>query len=241
MDPRVSCGSSNYLLFAIPACLLLMITFLPVLLLILYPFKPFRVCLAKCRLDLIGISIFVEKFHCCYRDGTDGGRDMRSFSGLYFLLRYLVCLTLVSDIPQLTTFFSLTPSFLFVVSAVLIALVKPYKKTYMNVLNTVLLLLLASVIQLSSQSDTLVEYIEVLVISSIPGLIHWIYVTFKIIFKLWKAVCFRKCVRVSHCENNFENANDTRGSEQSQLLAGTTSLTVVDVVSYGSTATHAVT
>ena len=217
MDPQVSCGSSNYLLFAIPACLLLMITFLPVLLLILYPFKPFRVCLAKCRLDLIGISIFVEKFHCCYRDGTDGGRDMRSFSGLYFLLRYLVCLTLVSDIPQLTTFFSLTPSFLFVVSAVLIALVKPYKKTYMNVLDTVLLLFLALLIQLLSSSNTLVEDIVVFAISLIPGLILWIYVTFKIILKLWKAMCFRKCVRVPQCENNFENANDKRGSEHCLL------------------------
>ena len=65
----------------------------------LIPFKPFRVCLAKRRLDLIGISILVGMFHCCYRDGTDGGRDTRSFSDLYFLLRYLVCLTLVSDIP----------------------------------------------------------------------------------------------------------------------------------------------
>ena len=238
LDSRIDCGSPKHLLFAIPASLSLIIALLPVLLLVLYPFKPFRVFLTKCRLDLIGISIFVDKFHCCYRDGTDGGRDMRSFSGLYFLMRYLVCLSLVSH--NLPIFSSLSiATFLYVASAVFIALIKPYKKTYMNVLDTVLLLFLALLIQLLSSSNTLVEDIVVFAISLIPGLILWIYVTFKIILKLWKAKCFRKCVRVPRCENNFENANDKRGSEQRPLLAGPTSLTIVDVSSYGSTATHA--
>ena len=31
----------------------------------------------------IKLNIFVEKFYTCYRDGLSGGRDMRSFSGLY--------------------------------------------------------------------------------------------------------------------------------------------------------------
>ena len=61
---------------------------LPILLLVLYPYKIFRSALSKCRLDWFALSIFVNKFQHCYRDGLDGGRDMRSFSGLYFLDSY---------------------------------------------------------------------------------------------------------------------------------------------------------
>ena len=63
---------------------------LPVLLLVLYPFKLFRRCLSKCKLDRLFVIIFVEKFHGCYSDGLDGGKDMRSFCGLYFLLVILL-------------------------------------------------------------------------------------------------------------------------------------------------------
>ena len=38
------------------------------------------------------MNIFVEKVHNCYRNGLDGGRDLRSFSGLYFFLRMAVFL-----------------------------------------------------------------------------------------------------------------------------------------------------
>ena len=56
-----------------------------VLLLVLYPIKKFRICMSKCKLDRLSVTAFVEKFHGCYKDGLDGGRDMRSFSGLYIL------------------------------------------------------------------------------------------------------------------------------------------------------------
>ena len=30
---------------------------------------------------------FVRKFNCCYKDGQDDGKDMRSFAGLYFIVQ----------------------------------------------------------------------------------------------------------------------------------------------------------
>ena len=36
--------------------------------------------------------MFVEKINGCYRDGLDGGRDMRSFSGFYLLVRMVMVL-----------------------------------------------------------------------------------------------------------------------------------------------------
>ena len=92
-DYSVAYGSINHLIFAIPAAILfsIYIILLP-LLLTLYPFKLFRSCLSKCRLDFISMNIFLEKVHSCYRNGLDGGRDLRSFSGLYFFLRMAVFL-----------------------------------------------------------------------------------------------------------------------------------------------------
>ena len=37
----------------------------------------------------LSLTAFTEKFYGCYRDGLDGGRDMRSFASFYFLLRYI--------------------------------------------------------------------------------------------------------------------------------------------------------
>ena len=65
---------------------------LPPILLICHPFKFFRSCLSKCHLDTIAVNTFVENFHGYYRNGLDGGRDMRSLSGFYFFMVVGMCL-----------------------------------------------------------------------------------------------------------------------------------------------------
>ena len=79
---------------------------LPPLLLTLYPIKRFRSILLKCRLNFVAIHIFTDKVYSCYRDGLDEGRDMRSFSGLYFFLRIAAYLCAL--------FSNITKSFLYI-------------------------------------------------------------------------------------------------------------------------------
>ena len=145
--------STHYFMLVIPASLLFLVySILPPLLLIFYPFKVFRSCLSKCRLDFITVNIFVEKINCCYKDGLDGRRDMRSFSGLYFFLRKAVYLTGLISYRMLNAatirkwsiaviWFPTGTLFLF--AALTIALVKPYRKVYMNYVDTLLLVNLA--------------------------------------------------------------------------------------------------
>ena len=162
------CGGTNHLSFAIPASFVGCLVFLLVLLLILYPFKYFRdFCFfSKCGfLNCTSVTIFVEKFHSCYRNGLDGGRDMRSFSGLYFGLRIVSTFYFVTYrfLPQWTY-----EAILFLSAAMLIALVQPYKKTHMNVLNSlsVLSLLAMNCLLLSTSSKySFIRGIEVLTIS----------------------------------------------------------------------------
>ena len=70
--------------------LALIIILLPAYLLGCYPIRLFQRFLSKLRLDnhCVFINIFVERFYSCYKDGLDGGRDMRSSAGFYFILRY---------------------------------------------------------------------------------------------------------------------------------------------------------
>ena len=113
--------------------------FLPLLLLVLYPFGKFRRILSKLHLDRLALMIFVERFHCCYKNGLDGRRDMRYFSGIYFFL--VIALSIAPQLLFYTLSFDrwLIRGTIFLVIALLIALCQPYKITYMNVCDTLLL------------------------------------------------------------------------------------------------------
>ena len=142
VDENVLYGSFEHLTFAIPAIFIFCVfNLLPTLLLIFYPLRVFRACLSKCRLDRIALNTFVEKFYGCYRDGLDGGRDMRSFAGFYFVVR--IMLFSADGIGDILMFSNNNPWFLrniiFISAVLLVGLCKPYKKMYMNVVDTLLL------------------------------------------------------------------------------------------------------
>ena len=142
VDQTVLYGSTEHLLFVIPAAILLFILCtLPTVFLILYPIGPFRVLFSKCRLDGVVINTFAEKFYSCYRTGIDGGRDMRSFAGLYFVTRFLLCLS--NTIASVLNISNNDPNFIrnivLAITALLVALCRPYKEPYMNTVDTILL------------------------------------------------------------------------------------------------------
>ena len=87
-------GKNYYFIFMTLFSVLLFVLFIliPAVLLLFYPIKIFRRLLLKCMHSrlLIFLNIFIEKFHCSYRDGLDGTKDARSFSGTYFLLRMII-------------------------------------------------------------------------------------------------------------------------------------------------------
>jgi hypothetical protein len=143
VDQTVLYGSTEHLLFVIPAVTLFFILgILPTLFLILYPIRPFRVLFSKCRLDGIVINTFVEKFYSCYRTGLDGGRDMRSFAGLYFVTRVLLFLCNVLagglQISENDPYFM--RNIILAITVLLIVVCRPYKETYMNKVDTILLI-----------------------------------------------------------------------------------------------------
>ena len=137
--------------------LILLCFIFPVFLLFFYPTKILRNLLSKCMSSriLIFLNTFMEKFQCCYRDGLDGTKDMRSFSGIYFLLRIIIYL---SEHISRATFKQdkyLTCGFVFSVTALLIALSRPYKKTYMNLVDSILLSHMATICYIIASTSLL--------------------------------------------------------------------------------------
>ena len=135
--------SNSFVIFMICFVTLLILLFFvfPVFLLFFYPTKILRSLLSKCMSSriLILLNTFMEKFQCCYRDGLDGTKDMRSFSGIYFLLRIIIYFAEIISRATLKQDKYLTCGFIFSVTALLVALSRPYKKTYMNIVDTLLL------------------------------------------------------------------------------------------------------
>ena len=138
-DASIRYLSKEHAPFAFFAALVLIVAgVLPALLMALYPIRTFRCLLLKCLKCTVGarsraaLNIFLERFYSCYRDGLDGGRDLRSFAALYLVLRMISFLWF--SLPFLTTLYGVT--------CVLVALVRPYKKTYMNNVDTFMLAVL---------------------------------------------------------------------------------------------------
>ena len=72
--------SDSFMIFMVCFSVLLILSFvaLPVFLLFFYLTKILRNLLSKCLSSrlLIFLNTFIEKFHCSYRDGLDGAKDI---------------------------------------------------------------------------------------------------------------------------------------------------------------------
>ena len=141
VDPSIEWFSTyNLPIVTISFFLFIVLILPPTLILALYPTKRFRYLLLKCSFSghtKAALNIFVEKFYSCYRDGLDGGRDMRGLASLYFVIRIVVYLLSISNR------FLIYNALLIGGTAVFIAVVRPYKETYMNVIDALILAALA--------------------------------------------------------------------------------------------------
>ena len=144
IDSSISFFSDEHIPFLVIAIFVLIgPVLLSALLLTLYPIKVVRSLFFMCHTGghaKAALNIFVEKFHSCYRDGLDGGKDMRSFAGFYFLLRALSMLVIAFLPPyaygETTWVFE---AIIFGGSSLLIATVRPYKKSHMNIIDALVL------------------------------------------------------------------------------------------------------
>ena len=122
------------------ACLalffLLIFTLMPMLLLFLYPCSCFQVCLNRTGCSCQPLHTFMDVFQGHYKNGTNGTRDLRFFSGLYLLPRGAVYASTVVAF-QISSY--AYTAVVMTALAVSIALAQPYKKQKHNIIDTILL------------------------------------------------------------------------------------------------------
>lgn len=208
LDPNIDCNTSrNQLLITIPVSVVLVFcVLLPSILFLFYSTRWFQACLTKCRLNgagLAALSIFMERYHSCCRDGLNGGRDMRIFAGFYFILRCLMCLYNNLELYKIPISFWTYQTILYSTAALIIATVKPYKKMHVNILETLLLALSAFVCQLLSQDHHRINTILLFVLLALPAggftLYNTLIITRRPILKIFNKIrCWKACTQCNH-------------------------------------------
>ena len=142
-DPTIKFFDSQHIPYAVFALFIIVVfVLLPPLLLLLYPTRLFRKCLNCCgfrRWDIL--QVVVDIFQGWYKDGTEGTQDFRAVSTLYFVLRIVL-----SSLYVMLLFRSYYPYGWYVVSVfhiflgVFFLIAKPYKKSWMNYIDGLLIL-----------------------------------------------------------------------------------------------------
>ena len=140
-DPSIQFFHKEHLPFAILSIIVLL-TFIavPPIVLIFYQATFFQKCLTQCKMNTQFLRTFVETFQGCYKDGTNGTRDCRYFAGLYFILRITVVLSFAT-VPLAI----IGSALLYWCTALLFALVQPYKVHLYNVVDAVIFALMGTI------------------------------------------------------------------------------------------------
>lgn len=210
-DPSVSHFQNEHIPLAICALVILLTTgILPALLVALYPVRIFRSCIFRWvnGNSRAALNIFLETFYSCYRDGLDGGRDMRSFAAFYLILRMLTFSWF--SLPYLTILFG--------ASCLLIALVRPYKRKYMNNGDVLILAFLTLFTYLShnykmsfqlQHAEHLIYLWSMAVIASLPLMV----VFSNILLQKCPTSTFRRFCFIKDEENSIR---DTQTSDDNQ-------------------------
>ena len=138
LAPAVPYFGTEHIPFAILAIVVLS-TFiaLPPLLLIAYPTITFQKMLGCLKIRWHTLHIFADVFQGCYKNRTDGKYDYRYFAAFYSILRIIILLVNVHNNPHKTGW-TLSTAVL-IIGSLLFALLRPYKKNWLNVLDSVLL------------------------------------------------------------------------------------------------------
>ena len=158
-DPSLLYFRQTHCIYSVVTLLLtFLLLFLPLLLLVLYPFRWFQRCLNHFHLRLLALHTFVDAFQGCYKDGTDGTRDCRYFAAMQISFRLIMVLAFITfKQPVPCLFFS---AIVLGVYITLFVIARPYKELVYNksdipMLMVLLLVIVSYVISLLTDFNSL--------------------------------------------------------------------------------------
>ena len=153
------------------------------------------------------LQAFLDEFHGCYRNGTDGGIDCRWFAGLYFLLRlslFIIYALTYSGYSQFTI-----QLLLFLFCSLLFVSLQPYRESWINQVDATIFLVMAG-ISATSMNNLFMSWIDepinitmfmIQYILILLPLIYCIVYCFILIYSKCKGNC--KLVRIRRKRQNL--------------------------------------
>ena len=134
--PAVEYFGREHLPFALLAIILSFLLFLlPMILLFVYPFHCFQQILNKLRINSLILRTFMDVFQGPFKDGTNGTKDYRYFSGFFFLLGLVLNLTFSQT---LSSFYYPMASIFLLIYLILHLVFQPYKQKIHNYITIVM-------------------------------------------------------------------------------------------------------
>ena len=184
-DGTVEYFGQEHLPFALLALVVLVVfNLFPLILLVLYPCQCFQRCLNYYNIRCQVLHTFMDVFHGCYKDGSNGTRDCRWFAALYLLLR-IASLVIVITFPS--TFVLCPLTLLFMIPVFLTAVFHPHKSPLYNFADIFLLLILISggvVLQSQSAAKERNALRTAKTLSTTIGFIPLLYFVIILLYKL---------------------------------------------------------
>ena len=187
-NPSIQYFHGNHLPAAVAAIVIGLFLLLPPLLFFLYPSMWFQKVLEWLRLRRHGLRAFMDIFQGHFKNGTEGTRDWRLFSGVYFVFRILLVVAAFSN-PTLTLV-----TYAQLIGLVLIAVGSPYKKYIYNVLECVIFAYYTALTHLITQYSYTVQK-PTLIITVLLYVTPGICFTGYLIFLLFRKI---KCPKENH-------------------------------------------
>ena len=207
IDPTIKFFSyKHYYIIILSALIFTLIVIPPIILMIIIPTRLFKKIhrFLKPRWG-ISLTIFVDTFQGCYKDGTSNGtRDYRAISG------YLLAMCTLLPALLIGTFFRLSidlvlawqVAIIFLIAlTVACAVLRPYKSSAANASGVVVLSLMAILCTLSfsydnSSSNTATVVLITGLLLSTPHLVFYSYIAFRLAKNLKpRIVLYIKMVR----------------------------------------------
>ena len=185
LAPTVPFFGNKHLPFAILAIAVLS-TFivLPLLLLLIYPTITFQKMLGCLQIRWPALHIFADVFQGCYKNRTDGTNDYRYFAAFYFIARIVLFVIYVIHGSQVCKW--TISAVVLIIESLLFALLHPYKKNWLNILDSLILASLAfTSLWMLYNSETAGEWIQLTVfIEALPLMYFVVYVTYRLLSSL---------------------------------------------------------
>ena len=137
-NPTIPCAHGEHTWLFLLSIIVMIFAAIPTILLFVYPCKCFQKCIRIWRHRWLPLHTFMDIFQGCYKNGTNGTRDLRYFSGLYLICRIPIIVSLLGGVVTA----AVISIAVYTILAILVAYLRPYGKNRYNILDIILFLLL---------------------------------------------------------------------------------------------------